>query len=51
MPSSAMLRPVVLERTDVSDELSACFISVTIIGEVGTTLAVTNNRRMLRRNT
>jgi hypothetical protein len=38
-------------RTDVSEELSASFIRVTRIGEVGTTLAVTGNRRTLRRNT
>jgi hypothetical protein len=31
-----------------SEELSASFISVTRIGGVGTTLAVTNNRRSLR---
>jgi hypothetical protein len=40
-----------LLRTDVSEELSAAFIRVTIIGELGTTLAVTSNRRTLRRNT
>jgi hypothetical protein len=45
-----MLRRVALERTDVSEELSASFIRVTRIGELGTTLAVTSNRRMLRRN-
>jgi hypothetical protein len=38
-----MLRHVALVRTDVSDELSAYFIRVTRIGELGTTLAVTNN--------
>jgi hypothetical protein len=38
-------------RTDVSEELSASFIRVTRIGELGTTLAVTSNRRTLRRNT
>jgi hypothetical protein len=46
-----MLRRVALVRTDVSEELSATFIRVTRIGELGTTLAVTSNRRMLRRNT
>jgi hypothetical protein len=51
MASSGMLRREALVRTDVSDELSASFISVTRIGELGTTLAVTNNRRMLRRLT
>jgi hypothetical protein len=35
-------------RTDVSEELSASFIRVTEIGELGTTLAVTSNRRMQR---
>jgi hypothetical protein len=50
MVSSGLLRRVALVRTDVSDELSASFISVKRIGELGTTLAVTSNRRMLRRN-
>jgi hypothetical protein len=50
MPSSEMLRRVDLVRTDVSEELSAS-IRVTGIGELGTTLAVTSNRRTLRRNT
>jgi hypothetical protein len=45
MPSSGMLRRVALVRTDVSEELSAS-IRVTRIGELGTTLAVTSNRRM-----
>jgi hypothetical protein len=49
MPSSAMLRRVALVRTDVSEDLSASFIRVTGIG--GTTLAVTSNRRTLRRYT
>jgi hypothetical protein len=40
-----------LVRTDVSAELSASFIRVTRIGELGTTLAVTSNRRTLQRNT
>jgi hypothetical protein len=38
-----MLRHVAL--TEVSEELSASIIRVTRIGELGTTLAVTNNRR------
>jgi hypothetical protein len=38
-----------LVRTDVSEELSASIIRVTRIGELGT-LAVTSNRRTLRRN-
>jgi hypothetical protein len=50
MVYSGMLRPVALVRTDVSEEPSAFFIRVTRIGELGTTLAATNNRRTLRRN-
>jgi hypothetical protein len=46
--SSGMLRRVALVRTDVSEELSASFTRVIRIGELGTTLAVTNNRRTLR---
>jgi hypothetical protein len=46
-----MLRRVALVRNDVSEELSASFIRVTIIGELGITLAVTSNRRTLRINT
>jgi hypothetical protein len=45
-----MLRRVALVRTDISDELNASFIRVTRIGELGTTLAVTGNRRTPRRN-
>jgi hypothetical protein len=44
MVSSGMLRRVAIVRTDVTEELSASFIRVTRIGELGTTLAVTNNR-------
>jgi hypothetical protein len=43
-----MLRRVALVRTDVSEELSVSFIRVTRIGELGTTLAVTSNRRTER---
>jgi hypothetical protein len=39
-----MLHRVALVRIDVSEELSASFISVTRIGDLGTTLAVTSNR-------
>jgi hypothetical protein len=49
--STGMLHCVVLVRTDVSEELSASFITVTRIGELGTTLDVTSNRRTLQRNT
>jgi hypothetical protein len=45
MASFGMLRRVALVRTDVSEELSASFIRVTRIGELGTTTAVTSNRR------
>jgi hypothetical protein len=48
--SSGTLRRVALVRTDVSEELSASFITVSRIGELGTTLAVTSNRGMLRGN-
>jgi hypothetical protein len=41
---------VALVRTDVSEELSASFIGVTGIGELGTTLAVTGNRHTMRIN-
>jgi hypothetical protein len=40
-----MLRRVALVRTDVSEEPRATFIRVTRIGELGTTLAATSNRR------
>jgi hypothetical protein len=42
---------VALVRTDVTEELIASFIRVTRIGELGTTLAVTSNRRTLGINT
>jgi hypothetical protein len=38
-----MLHRVALVRTDVLEELSASIIRVTRIGELGRTLAVTNN--------
>jgi hypothetical protein len=41
MSSSGMLRRMALVRTDVSEELSASFIRVTRISDLGTTLAVT----------
>jgi hypothetical protein len=48
MVSSGMLRRVALVRTDLSEERSASFIGVTRIGELGTMLAVTSNRRSVR---
>jgi hypothetical protein len=47
MQSSGMLRRVALVRTDLSEELSASIIRVTTIGELGTMLTVTSNRRTL----
>jgi hypothetical protein len=46
-----MLHHVALQRTDVSEEASACIIRLTRIFELGATLAVTSNRRALRKNT
>jgi hypothetical protein len=46
MVSSGMLRHVALVRSDVSEDPSASFIGVTRIGELGTTLAATSNRRI-----
>jgi hypothetical protein len=43
-----MLRRVALVRTKVLEELSTSFFRVTRIGELGTTLAVTSNRRTPR---
>jgi hypothetical protein len=39
--SSGMLRRVALVRSDVSEELSASIIRVTRLGEIGTTLPIT----------
>jgi hypothetical protein len=47
MASSGMLRGVALVRIDVSEELSASFIRLTRIDELGKTLAVTSNRPSL----
>jgi hypothetical protein len=43
MVSSGMLHRVALARTEVSEELSASFIRVTGICELGKTLAATSN--------
>jgi hypothetical protein len=43
-----MLRRVALVRIDVSEERSASIIRVKEFGEIGTTLAVSTNRRTLR---
>jgi hypothetical protein len=51
MPSPGLLRHVALVRTNFSVDSSASIIRVTRIGELGTTLGVTSNRRTLRRNT
>jgi hypothetical protein len=50
MVSSGLLRRVAIAKTDVSEELGASFIRVARIVEIGTTLAITSNRRTLRRN-
>jgi hypothetical protein len=47
MVFSGMLRRVAIEKTDVSEEPSASFIRVTIIGELGTTKAATSSVRRL----
>jgi hypothetical protein len=47
MASSGMLRRVALVRTDVSEDLSASFIRVTGIGELGTTLGFLRSVRRL----
>jgi hypothetical protein len=49
MAPSRMLRRVALVRTDVSDEISISIIRVTRIGELGRMLAVSRNRRTLRK--
>jgi hypothetical protein len=47
MASPGMLRHAALVRTDVSEELSASFIMVTRIYELGST-AIASNRRICR---
>jgi hypothetical protein len=49
MPSSVMLHRAVLLRTDVSKERNVSIIRVTRIGELGTTSAVTSNRRTMQK--
>jgi hypothetical protein len=44
-----MLRRVALIRTYVSEETSASIITVALIGQLGTTLAVTSILRSVRR--
>jgi hypothetical protein len=51
MAYSWMLCREALVRIDVSEELRVSINKVTKIGELGTTLAVTCNRRTIRRNT
>jgi hypothetical protein len=46
-----MLRLVAHLRSDVSEERVASIIRVTRMGELGTTVTVTVNRRTLRRST
>jgi hypothetical protein len=45
-----MLRRVTLVETEASEEGIIPIIMVTTFGELGTTLAVTNNRSTLRSN-
>jgi hypothetical protein len=48
MQSSGMVWHVALVRTDVSEEPSASIIRVTRLSELGTTLAISSNRRFLQ---
>jgi hypothetical protein len=45
MPYSGVLRRVAFVRTDLAEERSTSTIRVTRIYELGTTLAITSNRR------
>jgi hypothetical protein len=47
MKDAVLLRRVALLKTNVSEELSAFIVRVIRVGELGTTLAVTSNRRTL----
>jgi hypothetical protein len=49
MPSSGIISRVALVRNDVSEERVAFVIWLTRLGERGTTLAVTSNRRKVGR--
>jgi hypothetical protein len=49
MPSPGMLHRVPHVRTEVTEE-NIVSITVTRIGDLGSALAVTNNRNTLRRN-
>jgi hypothetical protein len=51
VPPPGMLRRVDLVRTDVSEERRFSIIRVITNGELGTTLVITRNRRLLQRNT
>jgi hypothetical protein len=51
MPSYRMLGCADVVRTDASEESLASLIRVTRISELGTMLALTSNRSMLRINT
>jgi hypothetical protein len=51
MASSEALHSVAFVKTYVLEERRASFIKATIIGELGTSLAVISNGRMLERNT
>jgi hypothetical protein len=44
-----MLRHAALVRSEIWEELTASIIRVTLISELGPVLAVTSNRRTLRR--
>jgi hypothetical protein len=50
MVSSGKLRRVTPVRTDLSEELSASFIRMARIGELGTTLALTSNSLVFLRS-
>jgi hypothetical protein len=50
MPASRVLRRMALVWTAFSYERNASIINETRISELGTTLAVTSNRRRLRKN-